>query len=170
MQLAKGVDAASTDSPSTDAVDALGEAVVGLVHAFSHAARPPGHALPAEELTRLLAVAERRLGWLAAQRGVSQSVVSRQVGELEARGLVVRRCDPADGRAGLVRLTPAGRELLDDVARTRRRWLRDALRQCSAEDVRAAVRVVRALTAALGRRSTLTTPQATPAAAAEGQS
>jgi DNA-binding MarR family transcriptional regulator len=145
MQLAKGVDAASTDPPSTDAVDALGEAVVGLVHAFSHAARPPGHALPAEELTRLLAVAERRLGWLAAQRGVSQSVVSRQVGELEARGLVVRRADPADGRAGLVRLTPAGCAVLASVADARRRWLDDALASYPDSDVRTAARLVTAL-------------------------
>jgi DNA-binding MarR family transcriptional regulator len=166
MQLVQEVGAVPTDAPPTDAVDALGEAVLGLVHAFSHAARPSTHALPAVELTRLLAVAERRLGWLAAQRGVSQSVVSRQVGELEARGLVVRRCDPADGRAGLVRLTPAGRELLDDVARKRRHWLQDALGHCSADDVRAAVRVIRALTAALDRRSPFTTHPAT----AEGQS
>jgi len=150
-----------------DPADTLGDAVVALVRAYRHALRHPvASALPALELALLLGEGELRLGELAARRGVCQSVVSRQVGELEARGLVVRRCDPADGRAGLVRLTPAGRELLDDVARKRRHWLQDALGHCSADDVRAAVRVIRALTAALDRRSPFTTHPAT----AEGQS
>jgi DNA-binding MarR family transcriptional regulator len=153
MQLVQEVGAVPTDAPPTDAVDALGEAVLGLVHAFSHAARPSTHALPAVELTRLLAVAERRLGWLAAQRGVSQSVVSRQVGELEARGLVVRRPDPADRRAGLVRLTPTGRELLAEAADTRRQWLHDALARHPDDDVRAATRLVRALADELDHRT-----------------
>ena len=47
MQLAQGVDVASTE-----AVDALGEAVVGLAHAIKHAARPPAHAAPRRELAR----------------------------------------------------------------------------------------------------------------------
>ncbi len=102
------------DALAADAVDALDEAVAGLVHAVKRAARNPAHgALPALELAGLLAQGERRLGELATQRGVCQSVVSRQVGELEARGLVVRRPDPADRRAGLVSLTPTGRTLLD---------------------------------------------------------
>ena len=98
------------------------------------------------ELARLLAHGERRLGELAAQRGVRQSVVSRQVCELEARGLVVRRPDPTDARAALVRLTPAGRELLDGVARTRRRVFHDSLARHPVADVQAAARVARALT------------------------
>lgn len=134
------------DAPLTDAVDALSDAVADLVHAVVHAARHPGHtALPVVELARLLAHGERRLGELAAQRGVRQSVVSRQVGELEARGLVVRRPDPTDARAVLVRLTPTGRELLDDVARTRRRVFQDALARHPVEDVQAAMRVAHAL-------------------------
>jgi DNA-binding MarR family transcriptional regulator len=160
MQLTREVGA-----PSAEAVDALDEAVVGLVHAITHAARHPAHVpLPDLELARLLAQGERRLGELAVQRGVCQSVVSRQVGELEARGLVVRRPDPADGRAGLVRLTPAGQELLEASARTRQRWLHGALARHPVEEVQAAVRVVRALADELDRRSPFT------ARAAEGQS
>jgi DNA-binding MarR family transcriptional regulator len=155
MQLTRGVDA-----PSTEAAYALDEAVVGLVHAVTHAARHPAHAaLPALELARLLAHGERRLGELAAQRGVCQSVVSRQVGELEARGLVVRRPDPADRRAGLVRLTPAGQELLDAAARTRRRWVHDALARHPVQDVQAAVRVIRALADEIDRRPPFTTAE-----------
>jgi DNA-binding MarR family transcriptional regulator len=146
------------DTPPDAAVDTLDAAVAALVHAVAHATRHPAHvALPALELARLLATGERRLGELAAQRGVCQSVVSRQVGELEARGLVVRRPDPADGRAGLVGLTPAGRELLVVAAATRRRWLQGALARHPVEDVQAAARVVRALADELDRRSPFTT-------------
>ena len=153
------------DALTADAVDALDEAVAGLVHAVKRAARNPAHgALPALELAGLLAQGERRLGELATQRGVCQSVVSRQVGELEARGLVVRRPDPADRRAGLVSLTPAGRALLDTAARTRRRWLHDALDPHPDEDLQAAVRVVRALAVELDRRPP------SPVALSEGQS
>ena len=71
--------------------DAVGDAVVALVRAYRHALRHPvASALPDLELALLLGEGELRLGELAARRGVCQSVVSRQVGELEARGLVRR--------------------------------------------------------------------------------
>jgi DNA-binding MarR family transcriptional regulator len=134
------------EARSGEALDDLGDAVNALVRAVKNASRHPAHAaVPAMELAHLLADGERRLGELAVQRGVGQSVVSRQIGELEARGLVVRRPDPADGRAGLVRLTPAGHALLDDIAEARRRWLDDALGALPETDVRAATRLLTAL-------------------------
>lgn len=133
-----------------NAADALGEAVTALVRAYKQAARHPRHAaLPALELARLLEHGERRLGELAAQRYVGQPVVSRQVGELEAHGLVVRRADPADGRAGLVRLTPQGRALLDEVTQTRRRWLHRVLDGHADGDLRVAACIVGELAAQL---------------------
>ena len=137
-----------------DAADALGDAVIALVRAYRHALRHPvTSTLPALELALLLAEGEQRLGELAARRGVCQSVVSRQVGELEARGLVVRRRDPADRRAGLVALTPAGRELLAEAAETRRTWVHDALAYQPDGDVRAAARLVQALADELDHRA-----------------
>ena len=134
------------DTVSSDALDALGDAVVALFRAYKHAARHPSHGgLPVLELALSLEHGERRLGELAAQRGVNQSVVSRQVGELEARGLVVRRVDPADARAALVGLTAAGRAVLDDAARARRHWLHDALAPYAEGDVRTAAHLVAAL-------------------------
>ena len=131
---------------SRDALDALGDAVAALVRAHKHAARHPSHgALPVLELALSLEHGERRLGELAAQRGVNQSVVSRQVCELEARGLVARRADPTDARAALVGLTTAGRAVLDDAARARRQWLHDTLAPYPEGDVRAAARLVAAL-------------------------
>lgn len=55
-----------------------------------------------------------RVGELAERARVDASVVSRQMQQLEAEGLVARTPDPDDGRASLLSLTPAGRQLLDD--------------------------------------------------------
>ncbi|MEU2348856.1 MarR family transcriptional regulator [Modestobacter sp. NPDC049651] len=58
---------------------------------------------------------------LATRFRLDKSTVSRQVGDLERRGLVVRGQGPAGGGRGQVlRLTPAGRRLLDEAAATRR--------------------------------------------------
>jgi DNA-binding MarR family transcriptional regulator len=133
------------DAPE-DAAEALGDAVTALLRSYKQAARHPAHAtLPLLELARMLDRGEMRLGELAALRGVGQPVISRQVGELEARGLVVRRADPADGRAGLVRLTPAGCALLASATEARSRWLHDALASYPEHDVRTAARLVTAL-------------------------
>jgi DNA-binding MarR family transcriptional regulator len=45
---------------------------------------------------------------LARRLGVTKQAAGRLVGELEAAGLLRREPDPADGRAWLVRFTPAG--------------------------------------------------------------
>ena len=149
MQLVREVDA-----PPADAAQVLGDAIDALVRASMHASRHPAHAaLPALELARLLEGGERRLGELAAQRGVGQPVVSRQIAELEARGLVARRPDPIDGRACLVGLTPAGRDLTARVARARHRWLRAALAPYPEADVRASARLLTALADEVRHRS-----------------
>jgi DNA-binding MarR family transcriptional regulator len=57
---------------------------------------------------------------LATRFRLDKSTVSRQVGDLERRGLVVREPGPAGGRGQVLRLTSAGRRLLDEAAATRR--------------------------------------------------
>src|SRR3954449_2314398 len=54
-----------------------------------------------------------RCSALAARTGVDVSVASRQVAVLERSGYVERRPDPVDGRASLLRVTPAGLAALD---------------------------------------------------------
>lgn len=53
-----------------------------------------------------------RLTDLAARVGVSKQAVGGLVQELETMGVVRRVADPRDGRAKLVRVTPAGRTAL----------------------------------------------------------
>lgn len=53
-----------------------------------------------------------RPGHIAEMLGVGPSVISRQLVALGDQGLVVRRPDPADGRAELVSLTSTGEQRL----------------------------------------------------------
>jgi DNA-binding MarR family transcriptional regulator len=164
----------TTTSVATDrAVDELGDAVVALVRTWRSVGRRmsdgihgPGtqSTLAALEMARLIGDGERRLSEIAELRGVDQSVVSRQVGELEQRRLVCRRPDPADRRASLVRLTPEGRDLVERSMRLRQEWLRGALARTSTTDVKAAAKLVAALAQELhiraGELGELTQPPA----------
>jgi DNA-binding MarR family transcriptional regulator len=70
---------------------------------------------------------EQRLGQVAAHLEVDPSVASRQVATLEQLGYVTRRPDPADGRAQLLAVTPAGLAARDGYLALRARWVADAL-------------------------------------------
>jgi DNA-binding MarR family transcriptional regulator len=51
---------------------------------------------------------------LARLEQISPQSMGATLGGLEARGLVARRADPADGRRAVLYLTPAGQEVLAD--------------------------------------------------------
>lgn len=70
---------------------------------------------------------EQRLGQVAAHLEVDPSVASRQVAALEQLGLVTRRPDPADGRAQLLAISPAGIAARDGYLAQRARWVAEAL-------------------------------------------
>lgn len=78
--------------------------------------------------------APARMGEL--QQGVllSQPALSRLVDRLEARGLVARISDQADGRAVRVALTPAGAELQQAVGRSHARSVERELRTLTADE------------------------------------
>jgi DNA-binding MarR family transcriptional regulator len=150
----------TTSGAATDtdrAVDELGDAVIALVRTWRSLGRhvPEGtqSTLAVLEMARLLGEGEHRLSEIAELRGVDQSVVSRQIGELEHRHLVCRRPDPTDGRASLVRLTPAGQEVLEQARMLRQEWLRAALSRSPAADVQTTARLVAALAQELQSRA-----------------
>ena len=71
---------------------------------------------------------EQRLGQVAAHLEVDPSVASRQVAMLEQLGYVTRRPDPADRRAQLLAISPAGLAARDGYLAMRAQWVAEALR------------------------------------------
>src|SRR5579862_2324907 len=94
-----------------------------------------------ESATRLLlhtvaTSAPVRTSALAASVHSDLSTVSRQVGALVAGGLLERRADPADGRACLLALTPAGEAAVADHERGRAAFFAAVLDGWSDEELR----------------------------------
>jgi DNA-binding MarR family transcriptional regulator len=94
-----------------------------ITHASQHQVDPSGAAV----LSRLDELGPVRLSTLAAVLCLDISTVSRQVPVLERQGWVVRERDPEDQRAQLLDLSPAGRDVLADVRRSRIEVLRRLL-------------------------------------------
>lgn len=80
-------------------------------------------------LATLSGLGECRSSALAEAVLSDPSTVSRQVAGLVKDGLVERRADPADGRASVLAVTEAGRELI----RNRRRQRNEAIQQVFAD-------------------------------------
>ncbi|MBN6039867.1 MarR family winged helix-turn-helix transcriptional regulator [Amycolatopsis sp. 195334CR] len=98
-----------TSATAAELVDAL-RAVIRSGRAVQHHAYlredlPPG---AIALLALLRREGEQRLGRIAEHLDVDPSVISRQVAPLERAGLVRRRPDPGDGRAGLLAVTEDG--------------------------------------------------------------
>jgi DNA-binding MarR family transcriptional regulator len=76
-----------------------------------------------------------RASTLAELLRLDLSSVSRQVAALEREGWVQRERDPADQRASLLELSPAGRDLLDRLRAARGEALRAVLTDWSPDDL-----------------------------------
>jgi DNA-binding MarR family transcriptional regulator len=66
-------------------------------------------------LVRVAELGPVRLSELAQYLGLDVSTVSRQVQQLEQRGLVDRSPDPLDGRAALLELSVPGRDVMQKM-------------------------------------------------------
>jgi DNA-binding MarR family transcriptional regulator len=133
-----------TSSPSPAATGAVADSMLDLLRTVRKAkARMVADARgDVESATQLLlhtvaAHGPLRTSALAESVHSDLSTVSRQVGALVAGGLLERRADPADGRACLLALTPAGEAAVTDHERGRANffaavldgWAQDELRQ-----------------------------------------
>jgi DNA-binding MarR family transcriptional regulator len=90
-----------------------------------------------------------RITDLADLQGVTQPGMTTLVNRLAADGYAERFADPTDGRAALVRITPAGRQVLAERHAARSAAISDAISQLPAEHQRAlsaAAEALRALT------------------------
>jgi DNA-binding MarR family transcriptional regulator len=98
-------------------------------------------------ILRVLSAQEgAKLGDLAARSGISPSAMTRVLEKLEAGKLVERiRGEHADGRAVMVRITPAGRRTrkqLDELMRQRTRAIVEALAEPEREPILRALRTL----------------------------
>jgi len=78
-----------------------------------------------------------RLADLAQVELVSAPSITRLVAELEAKKLVSRTADPADGRASLIQVTDAGLEAVREARRVRQQIVAELLEPLSPEEVAA---------------------------------
>jgi DNA-binding MarR family transcriptional regulator len=90
-------------------------------------------------LRRAGAPYERAPGEIALHTMVTTGAVTKRVDRLEQAGLVRRRRSDADGRGRVVRLTPAGRRLIDEAfaahMANEQRLLNEALTPAQAEQL-----------------------------------
>jgi DNA-binding MarR family transcriptional regulator len=86
-----------------------------------------------------------RLSDLAQLEGVSAPSMTRTVAELEARGYLMRRPDPDDGRAVLVEAAEAGTSAVLDARTTRAQLVSELLAGLDAKDAAAIAAALPAL-------------------------
>jgi DNA-binding MarR family transcriptional regulator len=103
-----------------------------LMHPLKAAAAREGGAGVGHDRSAMLLLfplmhAPQRPGALAEMSHADPSTISRQVAELVHRGLVRREPDPSDGRASLLAITDAGREVCERVRTLRRELLATAV-------------------------------------------
>ncbi|HZA39662.1 MAG TPA: MarR family transcriptional regulator [Actinomycetota bacterium] len=109
----------------TVASAALQEQIVAFIRAFGlhrpdhTACGQPVSVSEAHALMELAAAESLRPASLAQRLRLEKSTVSRLVRQLEKRSWVTRAPDPEDGRAVQLRLTDAGRDAADKLARSR---------------------------------------------------
>jgi DNA-binding MarR family transcriptional regulator len=116
------------DDTQDDTAEQIAALLDGLVRRGRRAGRGSLEALGVEvtqgqmRVLRTLGHAENllRISELANQLGIVPRSATSVVDDLEAAGLVARKPDPADRRATLVELTPAGGRVLARIRRSRR--------------------------------------------------
>jgi DNA-binding MarR family transcriptional regulator len=117
-----------------------------------------GETMTPSQLSALGSVARQgplRLAELAELETLNPTMLSRIVANLDEAGLVHRRCDPDDRRAGLVEVTASGRRTYDRLRAQRAKVLLDGLHELDPRDVaavEAALPALEHLIEALSRR------------------
>jgi DNA-binding MarR family transcriptional regulator len=84
----------------------------------------------------------QRITDLAAGEGVTQPAITCLVNRLQQRGWLAREADPADRRAVLVSLTPAGRQVREQMRTEYRALLHEEMATLPDEDVETLARAI----------------------------
>ncbi len=111
------------------------------VHAVAVALAPLGITQAEAHVLARLGRGPARIGDFHRAFGHKRSTLTAVLDRLEARGYVERTPDPADRRAVVVTLTPAGRPVAARVGRAVSRLERQIAAGCSAGDLAAFRRV-----------------------------
>ncbi|GAB3599725.1 MarR family winged helix-turn-helix transcriptional regulator [Microbacterium tumbae] len=92
--------------------------IVLSAHALARIAAQDAHNDAPSAQWRVLGILEEtggiRIGTLAAAARTTQPGMTRLIGDLDRAGLVTRSADPADSRATVVDITPAGRTAMSE--------------------------------------------------------
>jgi DNA-binding MarR family transcriptional regulator len=86
-------------------------------------------------LERMNEGATARMAELASSVGVTCATITRQIQDLERKGLILRTQDDQDGRVSIVGLTEAGSRLAEVASEARRNLLGQALANWSDDDL-----------------------------------
>ena len=109
----------------------LQEAIRALVRRFSVAERADmsccGMTVAQAATLQALIDGDLRLSDLGKRLGIAPSTLTRNLARLEERGLIRKEPDPIDGRAQLVALTDAGRNVAGNVGRQEELFARSVL-------------------------------------------
>jgi DNA-binding MarR family transcriptional regulator len=145
-----------TAAPNLEAPARLRAVVGKLSRRLNALAR--GSGLTPSQLSALGVIARQgpiRLSDLAEAESMNPTMLSRIVAALDESGLVMRRTDPGDRRAGLLEVTAAGRRTHDRLRAERGRVLSqglDSLDPRDAASIEAALPALERLVDAMSRR------------------
>lgn len=113
-------------------------------------------------LVVLSAHGETKLVTMAELLGVNSSTAMRMADRLVAAGLVVREVNPHNRRESLMRLTPEGRRLVDEVTARRREEISGIVSGMTPEQCRALISAMTAFNQAGGEPPNLRYPLGWP--------
>ncbi|MDQ1037364.1 DNA-binding MarR family transcriptional regulator [Streptomyces sp. V3I8] len=143
-------------------LSAIGAVKRGLGRVLPHEC-PAGSAAV---LTLLDRHGEMRMSRLAELMAIDMSVTSRHVAHVAERGWIDRSADPADKRSRILRLTPAGRDMLADLSERYMNALAHYLADWSDDEVDQLNHLLGRLRAGFGDCRTVPAVPAAPAATA----
>jgi DNA-binding MarR family transcriptional regulator len=130
------VESTDLDLPTLTSLAGSGivRAILDRIEAAGYAGVKPSHGYVIQRLVE----DEPTISALADALGMTQQGASKQVRDLEALGYVERTVVPGDHRARSVRLTPAGRGMLQSGRDARAAIEAEVLEQVGSENVKAA--------------------------------
>jgi DNA-binding MarR family transcriptional regulator len=129
-------------APKREDVEKLVAALYAVQNDMARAARKIKNAGLLRLLRTIAATEPVRPSELAAHLDVHQSLITRQIRELEDEGKVAASADPKDGRAFVVGLTDLGREQVAELTEVGIQRFMGFVRGWEAEEVREFTRLL----------------------------